>query len=141
MMASMVFASIFRARSATGADAPQSIRTVRPSVTRWKHVLWRPPEPNASPEPTMVRRMSGRRAHALTDLGMPAAKIREFLGHDQLRRPHEVDGEQRGDVGDRVVITRDEHAVLQLAVEQREKFEYARTVRLAPFGDLRLHPL
>src|SRR5256885_2781318 len=141
MTASMLLGSMFRARNATGADAPQSIRTVRPFVAKWKHVLWRPPEPNASPEPMMVSRMSGRCTGPLADLPMPAAQIAEFLRHDQFGRAHEVDRHERRDVGDGIVIARDEHAILQLAVEQREKLEHARAVRLAPFRDLRLHVL
>src|SRR5256885_15603487 len=119
MTASMLLGSMFRARNATGADAPQSIRTVRSFVARWKHVLWRPPEPNASPEPIMVSRMSGRCTGPLADLAMPATQIAEFLRHDQFGRTHEVDRDQRGDVGDGVVIARYEHAILQFAVEQR----------------------
>src|SRR5687767_3885923 len=137
----MLFRSTLRARSATGAEAPQSISTVRSPATRWKQVLWRPPEPKASPEPMMVRRMSGRRARPLADLPVPPAQIDELLRHDQLRRAHEVHRDQRGDIGDRVVIARDEHAVSQFAIEQREEFEHAWPVRLAPFGDLRLHLL
>src|SRR5438067_2365847 len=109
-MASIVLGSTPCARSATGADAPQSIRTVRPAAARWKQVLWRPPEPNASPEPMILSCMSRRRARPLADLQVPAPQIDEFLRHDELRRPHEIDRDQRRDVGDGVVIAGDEHA-------------------------------
>src|SRR5690242_12142895 len=43
------------ARIAGSAEAPQSISAFTPSPTRWKQVLERPPEPNASPQPTNCR--------------------------------------------------------------------------------------
>ena len=39
------------ARIATRLDAPQSTRNAPPFVVTWKHVLNRPPLPNASPQP------------------------------------------------------------------------------------------
>ena len=39
------------------------------------------------------------------------------------------------------MIAGDEHALLQFAIEQAEKFEHARPVGLAPFGHLRFHVL
>src|SRR5256885_11823728 len=122
MIASMVFGSMPCAFSATCVDTPQSIRNVFPAASRRKQVLYRPPEPNASPHPTTVSRISGRRARTLADLRMPAPQIGELLRHDQLRGPHEVHRDQGGDVGNRVVVSRNEQPVLQLAVEQPEEF-------------------
>src|SRR6185295_18896245 len=104
MMASIVFGSMPCAFNATCVDAPQSIRNVLSTASRRKQVLNRPPEPNASPQPTMVSRMSGRGARAFADLRMPAAQIGEVLRHDEFGGPHEIDGDQRRDIGDGVMI-------------------------------------
>src|SRR3954452_22838849 len=54
--------SRFRAGS---DDAPQSIRKLTRSPLTWKQVFPRPPEPNASPQPTN-RRCIATRAYAQT---------------------------------------------------------------------------
>src|ERR1041385_8796384 len=130
MIASIVFASTPCAFNATCVDAPQSIRNVLPRASRRKHVLNRPPEPNASPDPTMVSRMSGRRTRTLADLRVPAAQIGKLLGHDQPCRPHEVSRDRRRDIGDGVLIAGNRRAFLEFAVEQPEEFEHARPAKL-----------
>ena len=61
----------------------------------------------------------------------------ERLRHREPRRLHEIDGDQRGDVGDRIAVAGDEFAAAKLAVEQFEKPGDARLVGLGPFRQLR----
>src|SRR5512139_2852653 len=56
-MKSIALRSIGRRFRATSEVAPQSIRKFAPAPSTWKHVLNRPPDPNASPEPMNCRRM------------------------------------------------------------------------------------
>src|ERR1700724_3143913 len=42
-------------------DAPQSMRKFAESPATWKHVLSRPPDPKASPQPTNCRCMASAR--------------------------------------------------------------------------------
>src|SRR3974390_1168310 len=53
-MASIRLGSSSRAFSAGGAEAPKSTSSVPRAVSSQKQVLQRPPEPNASPDPTIV---------------------------------------------------------------------------------------
>src|SRR6266545_6882288 len=125
------------ALSATREDAPQSTSSVPLAVSRKKQVLNRPPEPKASPEPTTVRRMSRRRARPCRNLGVPTLEIPERVGDRELRRLHEIDGDEAGDVGDRELVTGDERSVGELAVEQGDELQDARLVGLSPGRHLR----
>ncbi len=58
----MPLGSMFRDFSAGSELAPQSRRRSRPAASMRKQVLSRPPEPKASPEPTIVSFMLCRSA-------------------------------------------------------------------------------
>ena len=64
LIASIALGSSLSPFSAGNAEAPKSMTTVPLPVSSQKQVLERPPEPNASPDPTTVSRMSGLRARA-----------------------------------------------------------------------------
>src|SRR5690348_11253833 len=80
-MVSMASRAMRSPASPISDDAPQSIRKFACSPTTWKQVLSRPPEPNASPQPTNCKCMRSG----------PAA-----LGeaHDQPDRHHDDSAEQ-----------------------------------------------
>src|SRR6185312_12817920 len=63
-MPSILLGSSLSAFNAGKAEAPKSTVKVPLAVSSQKHVLERPPEPKASPEPTIVNRI-GRQAFAL----------------------------------------------------------------------------
>src|SRR5215211_2012325 len=126
-----------RALSATSEEAPKSTSTVPLAVSRKKQVLNRPPEPKASPHPTIVIRMSGRGARPGSDIGMPALEVLEFVRHRELCRLHEIDGDETGDIGHRERIPRNKRAVLQLVVENGDELLDARLVGLSPRRHLR----
>src|SRR5690242_12000805 len=101
-MPSIALGSMFCALSATREEAPKSMRMVRSSVATLKHVLKRPPDPNASPDPTMVSFMgSGPCTRTSRDLAVPSPHVDELVRHRKPRRTHEIDGDETGDVGDR----------------------------------------
>src|SRR3954452_20850024 len=117
-MPSIVLGSIPCAFNATSEEAPKSMRMVRPAVSTLKHVLNRPPDPNASPDPTMVSFMwSGPCARTRRDLAVPAPHVDELLRKREPRRTHEVDGDETGDVGDGEMIAHDVELILQLNIE------------------------
>src|SRR5215204_6528171 len=100
--------------------------TVRPSVSSMKHVLKRPPEPNASPDPTIVTLIAlGLRARAPRNLAMPAADVDQFLGHREAGRLHEVDRHQSGDIGDSVVVADHVELVGELLLEDLQVLDDA----------------
>src|ERR1043166_5769661 len=103
-MPSMLFGSTPAWRSATIEEAPQSTRIVEFAASRRKQVLKRPPEPNASPEPMTVRRMSRRRARALRHLGVPALDVDHAAGHPELGGLHQVDRDQGLALCDAVMV-------------------------------------
>src|ERR1700694_1504466 len=57
-MVSIASRAMPRRSSPTSEDAPQSIRKFALSPATWKQVASRPPEPNASPQPTNCRCMA-----------------------------------------------------------------------------------
>ena len=70
---------------------------------------------------------------------MPAPQVGEFLGNFELRRFHEIDGDQPGDVRHAVMLARHIKTAGKLAIEQRQEGDRPRLVGLAPFRDLILH--
>src|SRR5215213_7835763 len=136
--ASMRLGSIPSHFSATSEVAPKSSAVAAAAVSMKKHVFARPPDPNASPQPTTVRRMASRlRAWARGELRMPAPHVRKFVRHAELRQLHEIEPDEPGDVGDREAVAGDEPAVGELAVEKAQELDDPRLVGLAPGGDLR----
>src|SRR5215207_11468133 len=118
---------------ATSEVAPKSSAIAAAAVSMKKHVFARPPDPNASPQPTTVRRMASRpRAWAGGELRMPAPHVRKFVRHAELRRLHEVEPDEPGDVGDREAVADNEPAVGELAVEKAQELDDSRLVGLAP---------
>src|SRR4029453_14548856 len=103
-----------RALSAPSEEAPKSTSNVPLAVSRKKQVLNRPPEPKASPHPTIMIRMSGRGARPGSGAVGPALEILEFVRHRELCRLHEIDGDETGDVSHRERISGNKRALLQL---------------------------
>src|SRR5829696_6749670 len=123
---------------ATSEVAPKSSAIAAAAVSMKKHVFARPPDPNASPQPTTVRRMASRlRAGAGRELRMPAPHVRKFVRKTELRRLHEIEPDEPGDIGDREAVAGDEPAVGELAVEKAQELDDPRLVGLAPGRDLR----
>src|SRR5215211_961290 len=137
MIASIRLGSIDCARNATSDEAPKSIMMVRPPVSIMKHVLNRPPEPKASPDPTMVSFMSGLCAGPARNLGVPAPDMGEFLRNGEVGRLHEVDRDQTGYVGNGEVIAGHIELILQFTIHDAEELDDTRFVDLGPFGQLR----
>ena len=111
--------------NAGNAEAPQSMSSAALAVSRKKQVLSRPPEPKASPEPTIVRRIM-LAARPRRHRGVPAFHMSEVFRHNEPRRLHEIDRHQRGDIGDRIAIAGDEFALGQFLVQQFEEPDRAR---------------
>src|SRR5262249_18124938 len=91
-MRSMLVRSIASRFSAISDEAPQSIRKEVRLAATWKHVLKRPPDPNASPEPTNVIRKP-----ALP----PSSRLPIFTRRPVAAIPaaHYGEGEPGGDTG------------------------------------------
>ena len=89
--------SLLRSMLARLQRRPAPTRRNRPAsvafaVSSMKQVLKRPPEPNASPQPTMVSRM--RQAFALGRADTRACQrvtLASVVRHVELRRLHEID--------------------------------------------------
>ena len=60
------------------------------------------------------------------DFGVPARRCCDARRHRKTRRLHEIDGDQRRDVGDRIVRARRRTAAGELAVEDRQEIGDAR---------------
>src|SRR5436189_3718133 len=116
-MPSILAGSILCALSPMSADAPQSTSNIPFAVSRKKHVFNRPPEPKASPEPTIVSRISGCRARTRGNFGVPALEIIKLVRNGELRRFHEINCHQTGDIGNRETIAGDVRLVFELAVD------------------------
>src|SRR5947209_2587941 len=117
-----------RPRSATGLEAPQSRRMVR-SLSIMKQVLKRPPEPKASPDPRIVRRIASRlRARPRGGLTVPPPHVGKVVGNGELGGFHEIDRYHAGDIRDRVMVARDEKPIGELAIEEFQKLHDARLV-------------
>ena len=69
---------------------------------------------------------------------MPPQYIRTVFGNTEFRRPHKIDPDQSGNVGDSEPISGNERPIGELAVEHLDRFDHPRPVGLAPFGHLRL---
>src|SRR4051794_16436596 len=136
--ASMRLGSIPSRFRATSEVAPKSSAIVAPAVSMKKHVFARPPDPNASPQPTTVRRMASRLgAWARGERRMPAPHVRELVRQAELRRLHEIEPDEPGYVRDREAVAGDERPVGELAVEKAQELDHPRLVGLAPGRDLR----
>src|SRR4051794_41374614 len=111
--------------SATSEVAPKSSAIAAAAVSMKKHVFARPPEPNASPQPTTVRRMASRlRAGAGGELRMPAPNVRKVVRETELRRVHEIEPDEPGDVGDREAVAGDEPAGGGVAAGEKAETQY-----------------
>src|SRR4051812_24749057 len=124
--------------SATSEVAPKSSAIAAAAVSMKKHVFARPPEPNASPQPTTVRRMASRlRAGAGGELRMPAPNVRKVVRETELRQLHEIEPDEPGDVGDREAVAGNEPAVGEIAVAKGQELDDPRVFGVAPGGGQR----
>src|SRR5690606_23431851 len=83
---------------------------------------------------------SGRSTWARGHFVIPAAHMVEVLRQFNMRRLHELHRNQTGDVRNGKMVSRDERASGQFAIEKGQKFQSLDLVCLAPLGNLRDFP-
>src|SRR5689334_22275047 len=77
--------------SAGSEVAPQSIRKLTAAPVTWKQVFWRPPEPNASPQPTNCSCIGCLRLPPAEDARQQPDRDHDH-GAEQEVAPQPVDG-------------------------------------------------